>query len=223
MTGYYTQKLTARRLKQVYDIAPLRIKRYLQAEADFVLNRIRPGDRVLDVGCGYGRVMGRWADKAGWVVGIDTAVESLSMGKDFLSTSANSRIVAMDAGTLGFKTDTFDMTACIQNGISAFKVDPAVLLSETVRVTRPGGRVLFSSYAADFWAERVNWFRLQAEHGLLGEIDEAATGGGIIVCKDGFRATTVGPEDFADLLTRFQLKGRVVEVDGSSVFCEVNP
>jgi 2-polyprenyl-6-hydroxyphenyl methylase/3-demethylubiquinone-9 3-methyltransferase len=222
MTGYYTRKLTAQRLRQVYEIASPRVCQYLKAESDFVLDRIRPGDRVLDLGCGYGRVMGRWAEKAGWVVGVDMAVDSLLMGVDILPDLASASFAAMDAGMLGFKADTFDLTACIQNGISAFKVDPAILLSEMIRVTRPGGRVLLSSYAADFWTERLSWFRSQARHGLIGKIDAAATGNGVIVCEDGFRATIAGPEDLTDLLARFQLNGRVVEVDGSSVFCEAN-
>ena len=49
-------------------------------------------------------------------------------------------------------------------------------LAAAVDVTRPGGRVLFSSYAEAFWDHRLAWFRLQAREGLLGEIDEAATG-----------------------------------------------
>ncbi len=68
MTSYYTRKLTAQRLKQVYDIADPRVRQYLKAESDFVLDRIRSGDRVLDLGCGYGRIMSRWAKKAGGVV-----------------------------------------------------------------------------------------------------------------------------------------------------------
>jgi 2-polyprenyl-6-hydroxyphenyl methylase/3-demethylubiquinone-9 3-methyltransferase len=43
----------------------------------------------------------------------------------------------------------------------------------------------------------LKWFELQSEVGLLGEIDYEKTKEGVIVCKDGFTATTVGPEDFS--------------------------
>ena len=69
-------------------------------------------------------------------------------------------------------------------------------MAEALRVTRSGGNILFSSYAEQFWTERLNWFRQQADQGLLGEIDEKATGNGVIVCKDGFKANTVRPEEF---------------------------
>ena len=56
---------------------------------------------------------------------------------------------------------------------------------------------------------------------LLGEIDEEATGNGVIVCKDGFRATTFSPDDFLALAANLGLAVEVFEVDESSVFCEI--
>ncbi len=97
----------------------------------------------------------------------------------------------MDAAHLGFRDRTFDVTVCIQNGISAFGVDQHRLFAEAVRVTRLGGTTLFSSYSDGFWADRLQWFEIQSAHGLVGTIDYQAMGNGVIVCKDGFRATTV--------------------------------
>jgi 2-polyprenyl-6-hydroxyphenyl methylase/3-demethylubiquinone-9 3-methyltransferase len=130
-------------------------------------------------------------------------------------------LVLMNAVSLGFGEKTFDLVACIQNGISAFKVGPLDLMREAVRVTRAGGRVLFSSYSESFWPYRLEWFREQAGRGLLGEIDEEATGNGVIVCKDGFRATTFNPDDFLTLAFRLGLTAEIFEVDDSSIFCEI--
>ncbi len=38
---YYSQRLSARRLKRVYDIAPLRVQQYLEAEIGHVLKHVR--------------------------------------------------------------------------------------------------------------------------------------------------------------------------------------
>jgi 2-polyprenyl-6-hydroxyphenyl methylase/3-demethylubiquinone-9 3-methyltransferase len=120
-----------------------------------------------------------------------------------------------------FDDDAFDLAICIQNGISAFAVDQRSLMSEAVRVTRPGGKALFSSYSPRFWEARLEWFRLQAAHGLLGEIDEEATGDGVIVCTDGFRATTIDSDAFMALASACRLRPEITEVDESSVFCEI--
>jgi 2-polyprenyl-6-hydroxyphenyl methylase/3-demethylubiquinone-9 3-methyltransferase len=141
------------------------------------------------------------------------------MAKNYLRGKPMTAV--MNALLLGFKDKCFDLVACIQNGISAFKVDQEELLREALRVTRPGGRVLFSSYSEKFWPDRLNWFRIQSDHGLLGEIDDKATGDGIIVCKDGFRATTVGPADFCRLTSGIGIACTIEEVDESSIFCEM--
>jgi 2-polyprenyl-6-hydroxyphenyl methylase/3-demethylubiquinone-9 3-methyltransferase len=219
--GYYSQKLAAGRLRAVYDLAPPRVRQYLRAEERHVAERIPAGARVLDLGCGYGRTMRSWAEKAGRVVGVDTALDSLEMGRDYLQGVRNTALAAMDAGRLGFKDAAFDVTACIQNGISAFKVEPKQLMEEALRITRSGGKVLFSSYSSRFWSDRLDWFRIQSLHGLLGEIDEEATGDGVIVCKDGFRATTFAPADFLRLASECGVGARVHDVDDSSVFCEI--
>ena len=105
----------------------------------------------------------------------------------------------MDAASLLFADNLFDVVICIQNGISAFHCDQKNLLREALRVTKPGGLALFSTYAEKFWEYRLEWFKLQAAAGLLGEIDWEKTANGIIVCKDGFTASTVSPEQFRQL------------------------
>lgn len=221
MAGYYSDKLTAERLEQCYQIAPPRIVQYLEAELTFALSRTHAGDELLDMGCGYGRLMPRLAEKAGMVVGIDTAIASLRMARRRLSSIENCYLFCMDASRTAFADSTFDIVLCLQNGISAFSADRKTLIAEAVRLLRRGGRALFSSYSPQIWSERLDWFRRQAEAGLLGEIDERRTGDGVIVCRDGFRATTVGAEQFEDMVGSLGLRAEISEVDQSSIFCEV--
>jgi 2-polyprenyl-6-hydroxyphenyl methylase/3-demethylubiquinone-9 3-methyltransferase len=221
MTGYYEDKLSAKRLRRCYEIAPSRVKQYLKAEIDFVLERIPPGARVLETGCGYGRVLKRLLEKTDQVFGIDTSPSSLRMACEMLPRAAGPLLALMNAAELGFADDTFDLVACIQNGISAFQEDAARLVTEAARVTRPGGRVLISSYSERFWEDRLDWFRLQAAEGLLGEIDEEATKEGTIVCRDGFTAWTLGPAEFERLATPVSRNFQVNEQDESSIFCEI--
>jgi SAM-dependent methyltransferase len=219
--SYYDDNLSAERLKRVYEIAPPRVKRYLKAESDHVLDGIKPGDMVLELGCGYGRIMSCLATKAGVVIGIDTSRGSLLLGKHELAGFSNCRLACMDAANLAFRKGAFDRVVCLQNGISAFHVDKLKLVRQAVRVTRPGGTTLFSTYSERFWDDRLEWFRLQSEAGLLGEIDYHETGDGVIVCRDGFTATTVGPDEFMSLTRDLGADVRLVEVDESSLFCEI--
>ncbi len=221
MKNYYSQKLSADRLKQCYDIAPQRIQQYLQAEIDYVSDRVDRGEVILELGCGYGRVIRGLDCSEVFVAGIDASISSLKMAKKYLEGLPRVYLAAMDAVSTGFNQQAFDLVFCIQNGISAFKVDQEKLIQEALRVTRQGGKALFSSYSSNFWEERLNWFEIQAECGLVGEIDYELTGNGIIYCKDGFKATAIGIEDFQNLTSDLDALVRIEEVDNSSIFCEL--
>jgi len=220
--GYYVEKLSGARLRRCYELAPPRVRRYLDAEIEHVASRLRPGDRVLELGCGYGRILERLAPKVGFLVGIDTSAQSLALACELLVGYSNCRLVRMDAGVLAFDGGVFDAVLCVQNGLSAFKIDRQRLVSECIRVTRRGGKVLLSTYAERFWEHRLEWFRLQSKEGLVGEIDWTTTRDGVIVCKDGFRATTISANEFEALAGELGIRRRIEEVDGSSLFCELN-
>lgn len=220
--NYYTENLSGLRLKRVYDIAPPRIRQYMQAEVDFVLSRINEGDKVLDLGCGYGRIIPDLLEKAGLVFGIDISYENINYGKQFLHGVQKCVLMEMDAGHLKFPDKIFDTVICIQNGISAFKVEPLTLIKQSIRVTKPGGKLLFSTYSPKIWDARLEWFRMQAMEGLLGEIDEEKTANGNIVCKDGFTATTFTGDQFQKLAIQLGYKAEITEVDESVLFCEIS-
>jgi len=221
MHGYYSEKLSAEQLRLCYEIAPPRIKQYLKAEIEFVLNKTKPSDLVLELGCGYGRVLQKLVKKAKTVVGIDNSHASLRLARETICKAPFCHILEMDAVELGFRHRQFDVVICIQNGISAFKVDQRRLIEEAMRVTHSGGTVLFSSYSERFWEDRLEWFRLQSKNELIGKIDEDATRDGVIVCKDGFKASTVSPDDFVLLISGFDIDPIISEVDGSSIFYEI--
>jgi SAM-dependent methyltransferase len=221
MRGYYARKLSGERLRQCYEIASPRVKQYLEAEVDFVVGKVEPRSRVLELGCGYGRVLRTLAGKAAAVVGVDTSQESLLLAREVMAGARGWKLARMDAVDLGLAPTTFDLVACVQNGIEAFRVDQEALIREAVRVTRSGGLILVSTYSQRFWEPRLGWFRAQAAAGLLGPIDEEATGDGVIVCRDGFRAGTSGKEAFLALASTLGLAATVTEVDASSLFCEI--
>lgn len=220
---YYKEKLAADNLQRCYEIAPRRVKQYLEAEIDYVLSRINERSVVLELGCGYGRILARLAERARFSVGIDTSSASLSLCRETMRSFCNCALANMNAVQTGLRRYSFDVIVCIQNGISAFHVDQRELIRESIRIAKPGGTILFSSYADEFWHERLKWFYVQSEAGLLGKIDPQETKDGIIVTKDGFTARTVHRCDFEASVSGFDVDVSFAEVDGSSIFCEITP
>jgi len=220
MHGYYNL-LSAERLKKCYDIASPRIKKYLKAEIEFVNKKITSSSHILELGCGYGRIIEQLTAGALTIAGIDTSLDSLKLGKNILKNKPGISLSCMNAVCLGFKDNSFDFVLCLQNGISAFHSDKLQLVKEAIRVTRKGGKILFSTYSEKFWIDRLEWFKLQAREGLIGEIDESKTVKGTIICKDGFKATTIEPGKFISLVSSLNIIPKITEVDKSSIFFEI--
>lgn len=220
MSDYYSEKLSGERLRRCYELASPRVRRYLEAELRHVLGRISGRDRVLELGCGYGRVALRLADVAREIVGVDTSKESLDLARRLACGRANCSFQLMDATALDFGEGEFDVVVCIQNGICAFGVDPERLLREALRVTGAFGRAIFSTYSPRFWEERLRWFETQSREGLLGPLDRESCRDGVIVCADGFRAGALSEKELRRLCASVGADAVITEVDGSSLFCE---
>jgi 2-polyprenyl-6-hydroxyphenyl methylase/3-demethylubiquinone-9 3-methyltransferase len=143
------QKRATRHLRHRYDAAPPAARRHLDAEIDFILQRLSPHSYVLELGCGYGRVLARVRGYARMVYGIDISVGSLLMAREFLGPEPSCRLAAMDACSLAFPRSSFDVVLCIQNGLSSLQGDAAALVREAIRVARPNGEILISVFRRD--------------------------------------------------------------------------
>lgn len=216
MGNYYAESLNSQKLFQVYDTAIPRIRQYLQAEIDFVRQHLKGHERVLELGAGYGRIVRELAPDCTSIVGMDISEESVHLGTSYLQDFPNAEMVAMDVHEMNFSYP-FDVILCLQNGLSAMRADDAVI-QRILSYLAPGGTAYFSTYSANFWHHRLAWFQEQADKGLLGELDMEKTRDGVIVCKDGFRATTHSPADLESIGRNSGLSYEVTEVDHSSLF-----
>jgi SAM-dependent methyltransferase len=107
---------------------------------------IKPGDRVLDVGCGTGTISLALAKRGAKTVGLDASEPYLD-GARRLRSHPNVTYEHGDACQLQYASASFD--ACVST--LAIDVIPEVDLfaAEMRRVTRPGGLVVCGTF--DFW------------------------------------------------------------------------
>ena len=93
---------------------------------------------ALDAGAGTGSLAFALAPHVGEVVAVDTTAEYLEAGREL--APANVRFVEGDTMSLPFGYATFDIAGCLR--VLHHVRRPELAVSELVRVTRPGGRVL---------------------------------------------------------------------------------
>ncbi|WP_433430493.1 class I SAM-dependent methyltransferase [Nonomuraea sp. CA-141351] len=112
---------------------------------DYLLQSVREGDRVLDVGCGNGQVSRLAARRARHVTGVDLSAPMLGRAR---AAAAGERVANIDfeqgdAQVHPFPADSYDL-AISRFGIMFF-ADPVVAFANIARALRPGGRVAFLS------------------------------------------------------------------------------
>ena len=215
--NYYSKKLNSQNLYHVYDTKIPRVRRYLDKEIDFIRGNLRGSERVLEIGAGYGRILKELSPYAESFLGIDISAESVEFGKEYLIEFTNIRLELMDAHKLDFEEE-FDVVLCLQNGLSSLKGETIQLVRGCMNALKKGGRAYFSTYSGKFWNWRLAWFEEQADKGLLGKINKNQTRDGVIICRDGFRATTFTEKDFVALGEASGYKYEIQEVDESSLF-----
>ncbi len=103
------------------------------------------GRRVLEVGCGAAQA-GRWLVSQGALVtALDVSAGQLAQARelDRRTGIAVPGLVQADAQRLPFRDASFDLVVSAFGGVP-FVADSAGTMREMARVTRPGGRVVFS-------------------------------------------------------------------------------
>lgn len=117
------------------------------AREALLLAGLKPGDRVLDAGCGPGGITEMIAEvvgPTGHVTGLDLSEERLSEARQINRRRSHVRFVQGDVRRTGLPDASFDYTW--SQFVLQYVPDRQVALEELVRVTRPRGKVVISEF-----------------------------------------------------------------------------
>jgi len=129
---------------------------------DFARFPIRPGEQVLDLGCGFGRHAFEAYRRGAHVVAVDRSAEELEQVSGLFAAMAASgeapagtlaRTVRADLLSLPFPDASFDVV--IASEVLEHIPDDESAMAEIARVVRPGGRVAVT--VPRWWPERICW------------------------------------------------------------------
>lgn len=116
----------------------------------FALRELRPGERVVDVGCGAGFDTVLAADQVGpggWVVGVDMTAQMLAKARRTVSELGLDRVEIREGLAEALPVDDGWADVVISNGVINLCADKAAVFAEILRVLRPGGTLQFADIA----------------------------------------------------------------------------
>lgn len=156
---------------------------YLMARRlQIVVQRVRPGRRLLDVGAGSGVASRRLADRFDRVVSVDDNRHALGFLLDMAGQHPNIDPVCGDGRSLGLRDRAFD--CCLLLDVLEHVRDPERILGTVWRCLRPGAQLFVSTPNwMDFISCRI--LRLNLYHVTF----HTPRGWRVLVERAGFRVT----------------------------------
>jgi SAM-dependent methyltransferase len=159
------------------------------------------GRRVLEVGCGAGVDLARFAKGGASVVGVDLASSAIDLARaNFKQQGLAGEFRVADGEALPFPENSFDLVYA--HGVVQYTTSPQRLVDECRRVLKPGGEAVFQVY------NRVSWLNALSKLMKVGlEHDDAP-----VLLKFSipeFRALVSGFRDVRIVPERFPVRSRL--------------
>lgn len=124
---------------------------------------LAPGDHVLELGCGVGRIGFEIAPKVARWQGADISANMLDVARARLAGIGNAGFTELKRSRLdGLADASFDKAYCVAVFIHMDKEDFYLYLEELARVLKPGGLLFFDTWNL---AHPVGWRRFMLEVG----------------------------------------------------------
>jgi len=108
---------------------------------------IQPGDSVLDIGCGPGRVLVPLAEQGIEITGLDTDVDVIAALASSVEHIPNAHTRIGSAERLPFDDNSFDTVLCFST--LCIVPNPETALREITRVLKPSGSAIIELHGSD--------------------------------------------------------------------------
>jgi 2-polyprenyl-3-methyl-5-hydroxy-6-metoxy-1,4-benzoquinol methylase len=120
-----------------------------KAEVDFLINynNLKPGSRVLDLMCGYGRHALALARQGIYVTAVDNLADYVDEVK-LIAEKENLPVSSIQEDVMSFQSEEqFDLVICMGNSLSAFnQADTMKLFSLVSSHIKKGSRFIISTW-----------------------------------------------------------------------------
>jgi ubiquinone/menaquinone biosynthesis C-methylase UbiE len=134
---------------------------YLPRLVDFSTYK---GKYLLEIGCGVGVDLVRFARAGAIVTGVDLSTTSIELTRrNFAQHDLAADLLVMNGEALQFPDDMFDVVYA--HGVLQYTANPNQMISEIHRVLKPGGEAILMVYNRNSWLNFMSKVtRVSLEH-----------------------------------------------------------
>jgi len=159
------------------------------------------GKRVLDVGCGAGTDLVRFAKGGALVSGVDISPSAVALARqNFSQQNLEADLREADGEHLPYADGTFDLV--FAHGVVQYTPNSRALVEECRRVLKPGGDAIFQVYNRISWLNALSKvMKVPLEH------EDAPVLGRYSASE--FRAMLTGFREIRIVEERFPVKSRL--------------
>jgi len=159
------------------------------------------GRKVLDVGCGAGTDLVRFAKGGAIVSGVDLSSAAVALARqNFAQQGLAADLREADGETLPFEDAAFDLV--FAHGVVQYTAHDQALVNECRRVLKPGGAAVFQVYNRVSWLNGLSKvMKVPLEHEDAPVLKRYSAG--------EFRALLTGFRDVKIVEERFPVKSRL--------------
>jgi len=157
--------------------------------------------RVLEVGCGAGTDLARFATGGALVSGVDLSSSAIALARqNFEHLGLRADLREADGEHLPFVNETFDFVYA--HGVVQYTTNPQRLVDECRRVLKPGGEAVFQVYNRISWLNALSkLMKVPLEHQDAPVLLKYSAG--------EFRSLLKGFRDVRIVEERFPVKSRL--------------
>lgn len=159
------------------------------------------GKRVLEVGCGAGTDLVRFAQGGALVTGVDLSASAIALARqNFAHQGLDADLREADGEQLPFEDATFDLVYA--HGVVQYTANDQQLIDECRRVLKPGQQAIFQVYNRVSWLNALSrLMKVPLEHEDAPVLRKYSA--------SEFRALLTGFRDVRLVEERFPVKSRL--------------
>ena len=148
---FWTKQATEHRQSASASWSDIRV---IEMEVAEISQRLKEGDRVLDIGCGAGQELLPFAMAGSFCVGMDVSPDVGLIGRKlFLKEKLSQRVAFLRSAAeqIPFTSGMFDLVIC---RLAIPYTDNRLALTEMARILRQGGVLLLKIHHARFYIDK---------------------------------------------------------------------